>query len=150
MQTRLRSRSGFVFSPMSIVSKPRRYRTQGRRNVLAVVDCRCRDSWRKGRRNASERTNRCPRTCVQPSRTKEEAVNSDRWQQEDDLGSSIFVPPRFPAACQRSDPSERTQPHLLAPFIHHELLKHCLVISSPHTAGRGSSCDVRGWPGGAI
>ena len=32
----------------------------------------------------------------------------------------FFAPPRFPAACQRSDPSESTEPCLLAPFIRHE------------------------------
>ena len=35
--------------------------------------------------------------------------------------------PRFPAACQRSDPSERTQPCLPATFMHHEVLKQNLV-----------------------
>ena len=41
--------------------------------------------------------------------------HSDHWQLKNDLSSSISAPPRFPAACQRSDPSERAQPCLLAP-----------------------------------
>ena len=54
--------------------------------------------------------------------------NSDRRQQEEGLGSSIFTPSRFPAACQRSHPSARTQTWLLAPFIHHEVLE-CYFVS---------------------
>ena len=61
------------------------------------------------------------------TRTLDEGGNSDRWQQEEGLGSSMFAPLRFLAACQRSDPSARTQAWLLAPFIHHEVLKHYFV-----------------------
>ena len=39
----------------------------------------------------------------------------------------FFSPPRFPAACQRSQPSECTQPCLLDPFIHHEVLERHFV-----------------------
>ena len=53
--------------------------------------------------------------------------HNDRWQLEEVLGSSISAPPRFPAACKRSDPSERTQPYLLAPSSHQEVLEQYLV-----------------------
>ena len=45
---------------------------------------------------------------------------------------------RFPAACQRSQPSECTQPCLLDPFIHHEVLERRHFV---RCAGV--------WPGGA-
>ena len=76
-----------------------------------------------------------------------------------------FAPPRFSAACQRSDPSEGTQPCLLAPFIHQEVLNrhlaHCpllslLVLRCARLAGRSHlmssqrGFSVRRRPGTAI
>ena len=50
--------------------------------------------------------------------------HSDRWQHEDVLDSSIFLHrPGGRRRCQRSDPSECTQPCPIAPFFHQEVLK---------------------------
>ena len=80
---------------------------------------------------------------VRTSRTREKGDNGDRWQHEDDLGSSIFVLPRLPADCQLSDPSARTQAWLLAPFIHHEVLKHYFVSCFVPAATRSFSAHKR-------
>ena len=79
-------------------------------------------------------------TTITTQRTRDKGDTRDRWQHEDDLGSSIFPPSRFPAACQRSDPSERTQLCLLAPFFHQEVRNRdhvrCPINSGRSTAAK--------------
>ena len=73
-----------------------------RRNAWRGPNCRCRNSWPGRRRNDSGTTIRRPRTCDRESvtkcRTREKGDNRDRWQHEDVLDSSIYLPPRYPAA----------------------------------------------------
>ena len=52
--------------------------------------------------------------------------------------------PLFPAACQRSDPSERTQRCLPAPFIRHEVLKRHLVHRPLNFTTRAQRRDREG------
>ena len=60
------------------------------------------------------------------NREEGDTMTAGNWRKSS-VPVSISAPPRFPAACQRSDPSERAQPCLLAPSNHQEVLQQYLV-----------------------
>ena len=111
--------------------------------VWRGLDCRYRDRWPEGRRNASGTMILSPRTCVNASggaelERKETTVTAGNTRTTSVL---VFVPPpRHLAAGQRSDPSQSGQPCLLAPSIHQEVrnrvLARCPVNSGRATAAR--------------
>ena len=113
------------------------------RNVWRGPDCHYRNSWPKARRNAAGTTILSPRTCVNASggaepERKETTVTAGNTRT---TSVPVFLPPpRYPAACQRSDPSESSQPCLLAPSIHQEV-RNRVLVRCPVNSGRDGGED---------